>query len=114
MKVRSSVKTRCAKCRVVRRKVVDASKTIAEVTEDARTTAAIKAKLAADPGLSALDISVDTTDGRVTLAGRADSPEAVARALGIALEQDGVQEVISTIQVRGQGLADPQKATARP
>lgn len=99
---------------VVRRKVVAASKTIAEATEDARTTAAIKAKLAADPGLSALEISVDTTDGRVTLAGRADSAEAVARAMRIALEQDNVQEVVSTIQVRGQGFAEPQKATAQP
>ena len=86
--------------RVVRRKAVAASRELAEATSDARATAAIKAKLALDPRLSALDISVDTTDGRVTLAGRVDSPEDIARAIRLALEPDQVREVVSTIQVR--------------
>jgi len=85
---------------VVRRKAVRAADKVAEATEDARTTAAIKTKLALDPELSALDISVDTTDGRVTLAGRVSSPEHVARAMRLALEQDNVYEVVSTLQVR--------------
>lgn len=85
---------------VVRRKAVTTARKVAEATEDARTTAAIKAKLAVDPELSALEISVDTTDGRVTLAGRVDDPEDVARAMRLALEQDDVQEVVSTLQVR--------------
>lgn len=83
-------------------KATEAADRVAEVTEDARTTASIKAKLAMDPELSALDISVDTTNGRVTLAGRVDSPEHVARALRVALEPDNVHEVISTLQVREQ------------
>ena len=45
-------------------------------------------------------MSVDTTDGRVTLAGRAASPADIARAIEIALDQDGVHEVVSTLQVR--------------
>jgi len=86
--------------RVVRRRAIKTAEKVAEATKDARTTAAIKAKLAFDPSLSALDVSVDTTDGRVTLAGRADSPADIARAIEIAFEQDDVHEVISTLQVR--------------
>jgi osmotically-inducible protein OsmY len=86
--------------RVVRRKVTKAARTVAEATEDGRTSAAIKAKLALDPDLSALEISVDTTDGVVTLAGRVSSPENVAKAIRLALEEDNVHEVISTLQVR--------------
>ena len=86
--------------RVVRRRAQRTAEQVAEATKDARTTAAIKAKLAFDPSLSALDVSVDTTDGRVTLAGRADSPADIARAIEIAFEQDDVYEVISTLQVR--------------
>jgi hyperosmotically inducible protein len=85
---------------VVRRKAVKAAHKVAEATEDARTTASIKGRLALDPELSALEISVDTTDGRVTLAGRVDSPEHVARAMRLALEESNVQEVVSTLQVR--------------
>jgi osmotically-inducible protein OsmY len=86
--------------RVVRRRAGQTAETVAEATRDARTTAAIKAKLALDPSLSALDVSVDTTDGRVTLAGRAASPEDIARAIEIAFQDDGVYEVVSTLQVR--------------
>jgi osmotically-inducible protein OsmY len=88
---------------VVRRKAAKAADKMAEATGDVRTTAAIKTKLALDPELSALDISVDTTDGRVTLAGRVESPELVARAMRLALEQDHVYEVVSTLQVREPG-----------
>jgi hyperosmotically inducible periplasmic protein len=86
--------------RIVRRKARQAADKLADATEGAETTAAIKAKLALDPNLSAIDISVNTTYGRVTLAGRADSEEDIARAIRIALERDEVREVVSTIQVR--------------
>jgi hyperosmotically inducible protein len=88
--------------RVVRRKTSQAARQLADATRDGRTTAAIKAKLALDPRLSALEVSVDTTDGVVTLAGRVDSPQDVARAIELALEQDDVREVISTLQVRSR------------
>ena len=94
--------------RVVRRKAVQAARKVAEVADDAKTTAAIKAKLVEDPDLSALDISVDTTDGRVTLAGRVNSPDDIGRAVRIALERDDVHEVISTLQVR---QAESKKVT---
>src|SRR5512137_2525638 len=49
-------------------KVKQAGVAVADATSDARITAAIKAKLVAEPGLSVLKISVDTTEGVVTLA----------------------------------------------
>ena len=86
--------------RIVRRKTVKAAQQVAEATEDARTSAAIKARLALDPQLSALDIGVDTADGRVTLTGWVDSPEHLAKLVRLALEHEGVEEVISTVRVR--------------
>lgn len=85
--------------RVVRRKTESAAHKLGEATADARTTAAIKAKLALDPELSARDISVHTTDGLVTLAGRVDSPEDMARAMRLALEESNVHEVVSTLRI---------------
>ena len=101
--------------RVVRKRAGQAAQTVAEATKDARTTAAIKAKLALDPSLSALEVSVDTTDGRVTLAGRAASPTDIARAIEIALDQDGVHEVVSTLQVQSPRASSswaPRRAPA--
>lgn len=86
--------------RIVRRKTVMVGKQVAEATEDARTSAAIKARLALDPELSALDIGVHTADGRVTLTGWVDSPEHLAKLVRLALEHEGVEEVISTVHVR--------------
>lgn len=85
---------------VVREKVTRAGQVISDATADARTTAAIKAKLLKEPGLSSLSISVDTTDGLVTLSGTAGSHEEIAKAVKLALETDGVKKVVSTIQVR--------------
>jgi hyperosmotically inducible protein len=96
--------------RVIRRKAGQAARKIEDATEDGRTTASIKARLALDPTLSALEISVDTTEGRVTLAGKVNSPEDVARAMQIALEQENVFEVVSTLQVRAlrEGASAPR------
>jgi chaperonin GroES len=84
--------------RIVRRKAGQAAREVADATQDARTTAGIKTGLALDPTLSALDISVDTTDGRVTLAGHVDSTE-TCPGDWIALEARR-RAVVSTIQVR--------------
>jgi len=76
-----------------------AGEKVADATADARTTAAIKVKLAADPELSALSISVDTTAGLVTLAGTVKSPELVDKAVAVAKSVEGVREVKTTLQV---------------
>lgn len=60
----------------------------------------IKARLAADSELSAWNISVDTTGGVVTPAGTVATPGLIGRAVLLALESDGVNEVISTLQVK--------------
>jgi hyperosmotically inducible protein len=85
--------------RVVRRKAAEAGAKIADVTADARVTTAIKGKLALDRELSAWDVGVNTTDGRVTLSGKVSSPELIGKAIQIAYDTDGVQEVIAVIQV---------------
>lgn len=86
--------------RVVRRKAREAGDAVTDAGRDAVITAEIKGKLAADPGLSALAIDVDTSAGRVTLSGSAPSHEAIGRATLLALETDGVREVVSTLQVK--------------
>lgn len=98
--------------RVVRRKGAIALHKLDEATRDPRTTAKIKARLALDPDLSARDIGVDTTDGRVTLSGRVDSPEDVARAIRLAMQEDEVVEVTSTIQVRRPAAEEGRPVTS--
>ena len=85
---------------VVRRKAKEAGQAIADATTDARITAAIKGKLVANRDLSALSISVNTTGGIVTLSGTVPSLEAISKAMLLAMETDGVKEVISTLQVK--------------
>ena len=66
-----------------------------------KITAAVKARLSTGLGLSALgDISVDSTDGLVTLSGSVASREDINKAVKIAAETEGVRQVISTLQVK--------------
>ena len=85
---------------VVRRKAKEAGQVIADATADARITASIKGKLVASRDLSALSISVNTTGGVVTLSGTVPSTDAISKAMLLAMETDGVKEVISTLQVK--------------
>jgi len=87
---------------VVRRTAKEAGQAIADATADARITAAIKGKLIASRDLSALSISVNTTAGIVTLSGTVPSTEAIGKAMLLAMETDGVKEVISTLQVKAK------------
>ena len=89
--------------RVVRRKAAEAGRQLEESTRDARTTATLKARFALDPELKAREIDIHTKDGRVTLNGRVDSHEEVARAIRMAVEEDDVLEVTSTLQVSASG-----------
>lgn len=86
--------------RVIRKKAEQAGAAIKDATADARITAEIKSEFALDKELSALRISVNTTDGVVTLAGSASSAEEIKRAMNISLATEGVREVASTIQVK--------------
>jgi hyperosmotically inducible periplasmic protein len=86
--------------RVVRQRSREIGGSIAEATADARITTAIKTRLATDPDLSAIRISVNTTDGIVTLSGSVESHDHIGKAMLLALETEGVREVVSTLQVR--------------
>ena len=86
--------------KIVRREASQAGHAIADATADARTTTAIKGKLFASRDLSALNISVNTTAGVVTLSGFVDSSEHISKAILLAMETDGVREVVSTLQVK--------------
>jgi hypothetical protein len=86
--------------RVVRREANAAGQAIADATADARTTTAIKGKLLASRDLSVLNISVNTTAGVVTLSGFVNSSEHISIAILLAMETDGVREVVSTLQVK--------------
>jgi osmotically-inducible protein OsmY len=85
---------------VVRRKARQAGQAIADATADARLTAAIKGKLLASRDLSAMGISVNTTAGIVTLSGTVNSPDDISKAMMLAMDTDGVSEVVSTLQVK--------------
>jgi hypothetical protein len=99
--------------RVVRRKVVEAGRQLEESTRDTRTTARLKARFALDPALKAREVHVDTADGRVTLTGRVESAEELARAIRMAVEEDDVLEVTSTLQV-SPGEAHPSGVPIAP
>jgi hypothetical protein len=85
---------------VIRQKAHETGQAVSDAAADSRATAAIKGKLVADPDLSALSISVNTTDGVVTLSGTVDSEDRIGKAMLLALETDNVQQVVSTLQVK--------------
>jgi osmotically-inducible protein OsmY len=86
--------------RVIRDKANAAGQSLKDATADARVTTAIKAKYVKDSDLSAWDIHVSTTDGVVTLSGTVESPDLISKAMALALDTDGAQQVISTLQVK--------------
>jgi hypothetical protein len=86
--------------KIVRREANEAGHAIADATADARTTAAIKAKLLASRDLSVLNISVNTTAGVVTLSGYVSDSEHISKAILLAMETEGAREVVSTLQVK--------------
>jgi osmotically-inducible protein OsmY len=66
---------------------------------DAALTAAVKARLAADPEVDAFAIDVDTVDGVVTLSGKVESAAQRDEAAELARGTDGVSEVVNRIEV---------------
>jgi len=68
--------------------------------EDGRLTTKIKAKMALDDSVKALDLNVDTKDGVVTVKGEVRSEAEHQRALALARETAGVSKVIDQLKVR--------------
>jgi osmotically-inducible protein OsmY len=88
--------------RVIRDKAQQAGHALSDATADARITAAVKARLLRDSNLSAWKISVNTTQGVVTLSGTVSSVDNVGRAMALAMETEGVRQVISTLQLKAK------------
>jgi hyperosmotically inducible protein len=72
---------------------------LSEKAGDAAITAAVSARLAGDPDLSALRIDVDTRDGKVTLSGPAPTEAARARAAELATSVKGVLGIDNKVVV---------------
>jgi hyperosmotically inducible protein len=65
-----------------------------EALGDGALTAKIKAKMALDDTVKALDLNVDTVNGEVTIRGTVRSTAERERALALARETTGVRRVI--------------------
>jgi hyperosmotically inducible protein len=69
------------------------------VAADGSITAKIKAKMALDDTVKALNIDVDTDGSIVTLTGRVKSAAERERAMRLARETDGVSSVVDRLAV---------------
>ncbi len=86
--------------KVVRSKTKEIAGKVADATADARIVTAIKAKYASDPDVSVWSISVSCSDGHVSLSGTVPTADGIGKAVALALEVDGVQDVSSTVQIK--------------
>lgn len=75
------------------RKMGEESTKTTQAMADTEITARVKASIFAEPGLRSLQISVDTTQGVVTLSGAVDSAENSERASALARAVAGVKSV---------------------
>lgn len=87
---------------VVRTKATSVGETVASSASNARIVATIKAKYALDKELSARAIEIDCDKGHVTLRGTVSGPTLIAKAIGLALETEGVQKVQSLLAVTAE------------
>lgn len=84
-----------AGCAVVRQQ-----ETVGAFVDDTTITTQIKSRMAANPAVSALSISVETLKGEVQLSGFAKTSGERAQAESIAREINGVKRVRNDIVVR--------------
>lgn len=71
-----------------------------QIAEDAAITAAVKARLIADPDVRALDINVDTYESVVILQGKVTSRDQRGSAENLARSTRGVKGVRNELTVR--------------
>jgi hyperosmotically inducible protein len=81
-------------------KAAIAATKVEETIDEAALTAKIKAKMALDDRVKALDIDVDTVGTTVTVSGVVSSDAQRQRALQLARETDGVKQVIDQLQLK--------------
>jgi osmotically-inducible protein OsmY len=81
-------------------RTAEVASTASQAFSDANLTAKIKAKMALDDSIKALDIDVDTAGSTVTLSGAVDSNGQRERALRLARETVGVAKVVDNLRVK--------------
>jgi osmotically-inducible protein OsmY len=86
--------------KVVRHKAQQVAGAVKDAAADARIVAAIKTKYAEDSDLSVWSISVSSSEGHVALSGTVPNEEGIGKAISLALEPEGVEDVSSTLQVK--------------
>ena len=85
--------------RIVRDKTVAVGEKVGGAIDNARIVTVIKAKYVADSDISALKINVDADNGVVTLNGTVSSADFIGKAIALALDTDGVHQVVSLLKV---------------
>ena len=80
--------------------------------DDAKTTAAVKAKLVADHPKDITRVDVDTVNGTVYLKGVVDRAPVKQRATEIAQSVTGVKKVVNNIEVRPPASASSGASSA--
>jgi hyperosmotically inducible protein len=93
-KVKSEDATHDAKVKSER-----AAENTGEAITDAAITSEVKTKFLAEPGVSGLNINVDTNDHVVTLSGTVKSKAEADKAMRIARESKGVKRVVSRLKI---------------
>lgn len=83
-------------------------RTTGERVDDAKITAAVKAKLVADRASNLVAVNVDTRDGVVHLQGTVPTDEDRAEAERLAMQTNGVLSVTNDLKVRTDGAASPR------
>ncbi len=73
------------------------------VIDDAAITTKVKSALMAEPGLSSLQINVDTANGVVTLNGEVDSQASSDKAAAVATGVSDVKGVENKLTVKAAG-----------
>lgn len=84
-------------------KIEDKTAQLGTSIDDATITAKVKSAILAEPGLSALQINVDTKNGIVTLSGTVDGVDHREKANAIASSVAGVNRVENNLTLKASG-----------
>ncbi|WP_028101793.1 BON domain-containing protein [Pseudoduganella violaceinigra] len=78
----------------------EAGANLADTASDTMITTKVKAEMAADPLVKAMDVHVETQKGIVMLSGFVPSKAEADKAVELARRVEGVQEVKSSLQIK--------------
>jgi hyperosmotically inducible periplasmic protein len=101
--VDQSVATANSEMKDAKEAVKDAATNAGVAVTDATITTKINAALVADDQLKALNINVDTKDGKVVLTGAAPDAASLERATTMAKAVEGVVDVDNRLTVQPKG-----------